>query len=148
MFLSIILSGCLQTLEDEFIYELNRETCDGNWPVCNTAAGCVLGKNQYIEGSFPSSYKFIINAEANKNISIKILFKNQKHAGTFTELYFYKPGCFDRYSYDSKGKDIFRLAGDNRTFIVEQRLYEEGNHLIELTSDSYTEFLLKFTTEN
>lgn len=133
--------GC--TAEDVFIGERTLDECDGNWPVCTYRAGCNLNPREYIEGQFPGSRRFIVETDDKADIRVTMLFLSQISPGADTEIHWYEPGCFDRYSYTSDGADLFREAGSSGIFEQQRTLFRGGDHLIEVFSDAVADFLLK-----
>ena len=134
-------AGC--TAEDVFVGERKLDECDGNWPVCTYRAGCNLNVREYVEGQFPGSRRFIVETEGRADIRVTMLFLSQVSPGADTEIHWYEPGCFERYSYTSDGADLFREAGSSGIFERERTVYRGGDHLIEVFSDAVADFLLK-----
>ena len=139
--LALVVGGC--SAEEVFIGDRKLDECDGNWPVCTFRAGCNLNTREYIEGVFPGSRRFIVETEGRADIRVTMLFLSQVSPGADTEIHWYEPGCFERYSYTSEGADLFREAGSSGIFEKQRTVFRTGDHLIEVFSDAVAEFLLK-----
>ena len=142
-----LLVGALALLacdaRDLFVGDRDRDECNGNWPVCTFRAGCNLNDREYMEGSFPGSRRFIVETRGEARIRVVILFLTQISPGSDTEIHWYEPGCFERYSYFSDGTDLFREAGKTGILEKERDVFLAGDHLIEVFSDAVADFLLK-----
>ena len=135
------LMGC--DARDVFVGDRDRDECNGNWPVCTFRAGCNLNDREYMEGSFPGSRRFIVETNGEAIIRVVILNLSQISPGADTEIHWYEPGCFERYSYNSDGADLFREAGKTGILEREREVFLAGDHLIEVFSDAVADFLLK-----
>lgn len=140
--LALVASGCGLGAADNFTRGLEREACEGTFPVCQTTAGCVLRPGRYVEGRFPGSRQVIVPALAESVITVRIYFVTQVAAGVDTEILWHEPGCFDTYQDLSEGRDLFREAGPGRVFSRSQQVFLEGDHLVEVYSDAVGEYLL------
>ena len=134
-------AGC--SAEELFIGDRALDTCDGNWPVCSFRAGCTLDEREYLEGRFPGSRHFIVETPGRAVIRVTAMFFAQVSPGADTEVHWYEPGCFERYSYTSEGTDLFREAGNTGVLEKEHTVFREGDHLVEVFSDAVAEYLLK-----
>ena len=139
--LLLALAGC--TAEDVFIGDRALDPCDGSWPVCTFRAGCNLNEREYLEGAFPGSRRFIVETDGEATIRVTVLFRNEISPGADTEIHWYEPGCFERYSYRSEGADLFREAGSSGLLEKERAVYRPGDHLIEVFSDAVAGYLLR-----
>ncbi len=131
------------TAEDVFIGDRVYDPCDGNWPVCSYRAGCNLNEREYLAGTFPGSRRFIVETEAEATIRVTIFYKEEISPGSDTEIHWYEPGCFERYSYTSEGADLFREAGNTGLLEKERTVYRPGDHLVEVFSDAVASYLLR-----
>lgn len=138
------LAAC--SAEEVFIGDAALDTCDGAWPICQTMAGCRLGEGEYIEGRFPGGRSFIVSTRGAARIRLSLLLGDQLSAGSDTEIRWYEPGCFERYTFASEGRDVFRDTDESGVFNVSQLVHEGGDHLVELYSDAYCSYLLKVKT--
>ncbi|MBW1810825.1 MAG: hypothetical protein JRJ87_21720 [Deltaproteobacteria bacterium] len=141
-----VLTGC-GVSEGDFIAGADYDPCQSNIPICQQTAGCAMGENKYTSGDFPGYVNFLVTTPADTTIIVKLFFKTREHPGEDTEIIWYEPGCHDSYSYESQGKDIFAIAGGDRVFAQEQMVRREGDHLIEVYSDSLTEYFVRVELE-
>ena len=143
LLLPLLITAPACTAEDVFIDGRQIDICDGNWPVCTYRAGCNLNVREYLEGSFPGSRRFIVETEGPATVRVTLLFLSQISPGADTEIHWYEPGCFERYSYTSEGADLFREAGASGVFEKERGVFRPGDHLVEVFSDAVADYLLK-----
>ncbi len=143
----LFLSACGLGAEDNFTRGLNRDRCEGTFPICQTTAGCVMGSTKYIEGAFPGTRQFVVPAPEEAVIRVQLFFKTQRAVGVDTEVLWHEPGCFDTYRWSSEGRDIFEAAGASRVLEVSQQVLLEGDHLVEVYSDAVAEFALRVDVE-
>lgn len=120
---------------------LNR--CDGSYPVCNSAAGCVLDESQYTEGTLPGERRVIFRTEIAAKVRVRLLFTEERSPGKSTQIEWNELGCGSQKVYSSMGRDIFQLAGDGQQLSAEQPLETQGDHLIRLTSDATARYQLR-----
>jgi len=129
--------------EGDFIAGAESDPCMANVPVCQTTAGCNLDESHYIEGDFPGYRNFVVSTPADTTIVVRIFFKTRKHPGEDTEIIWYEPGCHVSYNYESKGQDIFQMAGTDRIFTQEKKVRQAGDHLVEIFSDATCHFFAR-----
>jgi len=141
-------AGCSLSSEDSFIQGARRDPCDNAVPVCSYTAGCRLAEgDNYMEAAFPGYYNVIVPTAGEANISVLFYFRSQEAPGSDTEVIWNEPGCHDSYNYYTEGIDLFRQVGSDRLWTVTNRVYQEGDHMLEITSDATAEFLLKIELE-
>lgn len=137
-------AGCSLSSEDSFIQGARLDPCDNAVPVCSYTAGCRLAEgDNYMQGVFPGYYNVIVPTAGEANISVLFYFRSQEAPGSDTEVIWNEPGCHDSYNYYTEGIDLFRQVGSDRLWTVSNRVYQEGDHMLEITSDASAEFLLK-----
>jgi hypothetical protein len=140
LFASILVlgTGCgiAAGAEGNFTSGLSHDRCDGTFPVCQTTAGCTLGVGRYLDGTFPGTRQFIVPAPADSILNVRLFFKSETATGIDTEIFWNEPGCFDTYQYQSNGADIFEEAGNSQIFERQQQIFLDGDHLVEVISDS------------
>lgn len=141
--LALLASGCGLSAADNFTRGLTRDRCDGTFPICSTTAGCVLGENRYLEGSFPGVREVIVPAPAESIVSVRLFFVEQVAHGLDTRILLNEPGCIDTYEWASEGRDIFLEAGSDRVLEIEQEVVLEGDHLLEVSSDAVADYVLQ-----
>jgi hypothetical protein len=139
--------GCGIGNEGGFIDGRTLDECFETIPVCSTTAGCRLGGDRYIETRFPGTVQFIVPAPAEAVIKVGMFFRNPRAVGLDTRVIVYETGCTFPYEWIPPQSDIFRLAGDDGILIREQQVFQDGDHLVEITSDSTTEVLIRAEIE-
>lgn len=137
-----VLTGCGLGAEDNFTRGLDRDRCEGTFPICSTAAGCVMGRGRYLEGRFPGTREFIVPAPEESFITVQIFFRTQLATGESTRILWNEPGCVDTYEWDSEGQDIFLQAGNDKVLEQTRQVFFEGDHLIEVSSDALAEYFI------
>jgi hypothetical protein len=141
--LGLLGSGCLFTASGGFATGRDESICDGTVPVCASAGGCVLDEDHFLKGEFPGLRRFIVRTTREAEISITVFFEEARAPGADTNIYIYESGCVERFAYETAGRDIFREAGPDMEFTWSARVYQEGDHLVEVNSDALTAYLMK-----
>jgi hypothetical protein len=137
-------AGCRFGNEANFVGPRVLDTCDLEVPVCNTTAGCKLVEEQrYLEGEFPGQRSWIVPTDGEATIRLSILWRTQLGPGADTEILWHEPACVDTYRFESQGRDVFADSNAQGVFIKEQKVFREGEHLIELRSDATAEYVLR-----
>ena len=126
-----------------FIGNRLRDDCNGNWPVCTTAAGCVVGNGQYIPGTFPGTLRTIVQLTVPTTVEIDIFLTTEGAVGSETDLIWNEPGCGQAFRDPINGKDLFAQFDSAGQFTDSHELYESGDHLIEVNSDATANYVLK-----
>lgn len=142
LLLSLPGAGC-GTSVGGFTAGRSLNTCDDSYPVCNTAAGCVLSENQYAEGMFPGQRKLIFRTGGPSRVRVRLLFTEERSPGKSTIIEWNESGCGSQKTYSSMGRDIFQLAGEAQQLAVEQSLSTYGDHLIRLESDATARYQVR-----
>lgn len=149
----MLFSGCLpSTSEAAFIGDRSEILCQGVYQQCKgLSAGCRLDEGKYIVGQFPGGRKILVETPAG-DWKVRILLfldptVQPRSPGTDTDIWWYEPGCADVYHYqlshDTFAGDLFEKAGEDNVFEVEQAMVEEGDHLVEISSDARSRYLLR-----
>lgn len=142
---ALLSAGLLGACADDSSFTLGRdeEACVGNVPTaCTLAAGCVLDEGHFLTGKFPSARRFVVRAPGGSTIRIGILLTDQRAPGTELVVTVHEPGCNDRYTWDSAGRDLFRLADANGVVVIPATVRQGGDHLVEFVSDAYCAYTL------
>jgi len=141
--LLVLVPGCLFTASGGFAGAREENICDSTIPVCNTTGGCVLDEDHYIKGVFPGNRRFIVRTKGEAILTVRLYFDMRRSPGADTNLYVYESGCVERFAFGTAGRDIFRMAGPDQEFTLETRVYQEGDHLVEVNSDATSDFYLR-----
>ena len=142
LLLPIALWGC--TDQSQFALGRQLDSCIGNVPTaCTLSAGCVLDSDHYLEGVFPSARRIVVRTDGGATIQVAFFFTDQRAPGTELQVTAHEPGCGDRTTWDSGGRDLFRMADENGVLIVPLHVNNPGDHLVEFVSDAYARYALK-----
>lgn len=120
--------------------------CGDAYPVCNTAAGCVLSEDQYTEGELPGVQQVLFRTEAPATVRVRLLLLDRRSPGKTTQIEWNEVGCGGQQAYSTMGQDLFLLAGTTQQLSVERPLQTSGDHLIRLLSDATTRYQLRIET--
>lgn len=138
-----VCAGCDDTLF--FTAGRDAQVCEDTIPTaCGRVARCVLDTDHYLEGTFPGSRRFIVRTGGEADLHFEMFFDDCRTPGTLLRLEVAEPNCSDTHSYDSAGKDIFRDTGSDGVLYLPIHVTRPGDHLVDLTSDAYCSYLLKF----
>ncbi len=135
--------ACLFTSAGGFAGARDENICDSTIPVCNTTGGCVLDEDHYIKGEFPGTRRFVIRTHGEAVVNVRLYFDMPKSPGADTNIYVYESGCVERFAYETAGRDIFREAGPDQEFDWEAKVYQDGDHLVEINSDAVSGYYLR-----
>ena len=84
-----------------------------------------------------------MRTEGEADLRLGFLLSERRAPGTLMEVTAYEPNCGDRSIWDSQGRDLFRLAGEDGVLLTTLHVRRPGDHLIELVSDAYSRYALK-----
>ncbi len=136
------LGGCADR-RAEFLGNRAPDACSEAWPICGSVAGCVIGSQSYLEGRFPGKARFIVNVAEPSAVWVSVYIDNPSAAGENTTIDWYEDRCraFIRESVD--GEAFVGEAQRVGYFLRRADLIAEGDHLIEVKSDSEADYLVK-----
>lgn len=119
------------------------DVCQTNLPpACGAAPRCVLTDGTYLTGQFPGGRAFIARTNGPATLKIQILLSNEKSAGTELLVKVHEANCSDVYTWDSAGRDLFRVADQDGVLIIPIKVEKMGDHPIELVGDAYCNYEL------
>lgn len=128
-----------------FTAGLEAQVCEDSIPsACGAMARCVLDTDHYLEGRFPGAQRFAIHTAGETDLRFDILLGERHSPGTFLRLQVSEPTCVEKSIHDSAGKDIFQEAGPDGYLSIHVHVREPGDHLVELSSDAYCSYQLRF----
>lgn len=146
-------AGCLPaSSEDAFVGSRSELLCQGVFNLCKgKRASCRVEKDDYLSGQLPGARQFMVETPPGSwNVKISLFFdpkQQPRSPGTDLDVFWYEPGCAEVFHFqltrDLPGGDLFEKAGRDNVLEVEQVLRETGDHLIEISADAQTRFLLK-----
>ena len=135
--------------ESFFTVGLDRTACEDSIPTaCGSTARCVLDTSHYLDGDFPSGRRFIVRTTGEADLKFEIYLDNRNSPGTSLQLQVSEPSCNEKESYDSAGKDIFQDSGADGILAIPIHTVRPGDHLVELSSDAYCSYVLRFSMQN
>ena len=142
---------------EQFLGSRVKDTCNGQWPVCDTQVGCVIGDRSYIEGRFPGTNAVSIQVFEPSTVTLSFFLDQIAGAGSATSINFNEDGCRARTRLTITGRE-FLGENEQKGYIKRSAdLSGIGDHLISWESDARTTYAakidvlplrLKGTTEN
>jgi hypothetical protein len=127
----------------------DRTVCEDSIPTaCGATARCLLDTSHYLDGEFPSGRRFIVRTNGEADLKFEIYLDDRHSPGTSLQLVLSEPSCNEKSSYDNAGTDIFKAAGADGIITIHMHATRPGDHLVELSSDAYCSYVLRFSMEN
>jgi hypothetical protein len=146
LFISVLPALSCQSGAEAFVDGRGLSICDEAYQICDVPAGCVLDRDHYVEGAFPGSRRFVVvTEERDVRIILRIFFDSQVAPGTRLLVHALEPDCSmdpDKAEAVMENVDIFKKAGSDKMLEFDLEVAETGEHLVEITSDAATEYLL------
>jgi hypothetical protein len=134
--------------ESFFTMGRDRIVCEDSIPTaCGATARCVLDTGHYLNGQFPSARRFIVRTMAEADLKFELYLDDRHAPGTSLQLVVSEPSCSEKASYDSAGVDIFTSAGADGILGIPAHTTRAGDHLVELSSDAYCSYALRFSMQ-
>lgn len=128
-----------------FALGLDPQVCEDSIPsACGAMARCVLDRDHYLEGRFPGAQRFAIHTMGEADVTFEVLLEDRHAPGSFLRIQVSEPTCMEKSLYDSGGRDIFQDSATNGVLRIPLHLRRPGDHLVELSSDAYCSYKLKF----
>jgi hypothetical protein len=138
------LASCTNGSEGAFTGPRALDTCDLEIPICNTTAGCKLvEEDRFLEGEFPGQRSIIVPTAGEATIRVEIFWRTQLGPGADTEIIWHEPACVDAFRFESQGANIFDDSNAQGIFVKQQKVFREGEHLVEIRSDATAGYLLR-----
>jgi hypothetical protein len=148
--LAAVISLGLSACNEESFFTMGRErtVCEDSIPTtCGTTARCVLDTEHYLDGDFPSGRRFIVRTTGEADLKFEMYLSNRHSPGTSLRLEISEPSCNEKKAYDSAGRDIFDAAGADGILSMPMHTVRAGDHLVELSSDAYCSYVLRFSVQ-
>jgi hypothetical protein len=141
-FLVSALSGC-GSVREQFIGTRVEDQCDGEWPICRTTVGCIVGDRSYVEGRFPGQNKLAVQLFEPSTVTLSFYISEVAGTGEETRINFYESECASRIRRVLSGRSLIGES-ETRGFVSrEADLSDVGDHLIEFESDARARYLVK-----
>jgi hypothetical protein len=128
---------------DEFIAGRVADRCDGEWPVCDQIAGCLIGNQSYVEGRFPGQNRVAVQLFEPSTVKAWFFLQETSAAGTETVVSFFEDRCRARIRETLSGRAFVGEAEQLGYVLREAELSGIGDHLLTFQSDSKTSYLFK-----
>jgi hypothetical protein len=141
-FVAILVTGC-GGVREQFLGTRIQDTCSGEWSVCSTTVGCILGDRSYIEGRFPGTNKVALKLFEPSEVTVSFLLSETTGAGEQTVINFYETSCSSRVRTPVPGRTFIGEAEKAGFVQRKTELSTVGDHLIEVESDARTKYVLK-----
>lgn len=145
MVLAVLLGSLLAcgSGKDDFIAGRVIDACASPWPVCGELAGCLVGPESYIEGSFPATQRVIVRLNQPSTVTVKLFLDSVTSSGKQITLDFYEDGCKSRVRQEATGREFVQETEQVGWFSRSADLVGLGDHLIEVTSDAQAQFTME-----
>ncbi len=145
--LGLLLSIGCGGRKQNFIGGLAFDSCNQNWPVCDQIAGCILGTRTYIEGHFPGESRMVVQLAEASTVTVHIFLENVRAKGQETNIDFFETGCINRIRQSASGAALVAEFDQFGEFTRNANLTGIGDHLIDVTSDTETNYTLKLSID-
>lgn len=142
---AVLLASCDPNSESAFTQGRSAVPCIQSINACpDQEAACTIDNTTFARRRFPddSPFAFMVAAPPDHTIEVLLFFATEEDAGIDTRIFWYEPGCSDVYVYKSEGEDLFEEAEETNYVSRSQKIYEGGDHLIEIHSDLRADVLV------
>ncbi len=136
------MTGC-GSIRDQFLGTRVQDHCDGEWPVCRTTVGCIVGDRSYVEGRFPGANKLSVQLFEPSTVTLSFFLTEIAGTGEETRINFYETECSSRVRRVLSGRSLIGEAETKGWTSREADLSDIGDHLIEFESDARAKYLVK-----
>jgi hypothetical protein len=141
-FLAAIGSGC-GSIKEQFLGTRVEDKCDGEYTVCTTTVGCIVGDKSYVEGRFPGQNKLNVQLFEPSTVTLSFLLEEIAGTGEETRISFFETQCSSRVRRTLTGRALVGEAENKGWTSREADLSDIGDHLIEFESDARAKYLVK-----
>lgn len=141
-FLVVATTGC-GGIREQFVGTRVQDKCDGEWPVCRTTVGCIVGDKSYVEGRFPGQNKLSVQLFEPSTVTLSFLLSEIAGTGEEMRISFYETECRSRIRRTLTGRALVGEAESRGWMFREADLSDVGDHLIEFEADARAKYLVK-----
>ncbi len=138
-----MLASSCGSLQEEFIGVRVLDACNGNWPVCDTTVGCMVGDRSYVQGRFPGTARVAYQLFEPSTVTVSFLLSEIAGSGDETTIHFYEDQCRSRVRTAVPGRTFVGEAQQVGLVHRETDLSGIGDHLLEVISDARARYLMK-----
>ena len=131
------------SIQEQFLGTRVKDRCDGEWPVCRTTVGCIVGDRSYVEGRFPGSNRLAVQLFEPSTVTLSFVLTEVAGTGDETRINFYETECQSRVRRTLSGRALVGEAESRGWVSREADLSDVGDHLIEFESDARARYLVK-----
>jgi hypothetical protein len=85
----------------------------------------------------------IVPTAGEATIRVEVYWRSQLGPGSDTDIIWHEPSCVDNFRFESQGVNVFDDSNAQGIFIKQQKVFREGEHLVEIRSDATAEYLLR-----
>ncbi len=130
-------------LREEFIGSRVKDSCNGEWPICSTQVGCLIGDRSYIEGRFPGANAVAIQVFEPSMVTLSFMLSEISGAGGETAINFNEDGCRARVRTTISGRSFLGESEKKGYITRAAELSGVGDHLISWESDARASYVAK-----
>lgn len=141
-FLASLTTGC-GSIQDQFLGSRVLDKCDGEWPICRTTVGCIVGDRSYVQGRFPGANKLSVQLFEPSTVTLSFFLSEVAGTGEETRISFHETECRSRIRRVLSGRALIGESESRGWVSREADLSDVGDHLIEFESDARTKYLVK-----
>jgi hypothetical protein len=143
LFFSALSLFACEGLRESFVGARIVDSCDGQWNVCSSKVGCLLGDTSYIEGRFPGTASTALNLFEPSEVTVSFFLSDISAAGEETVINFHEDSCRARVRVPITGKTFVGEFEQRGIVSRKADLSGKGDHLIAISSDAKMKYLLK-----
>jgi hypothetical protein len=137
--------------KDIFVENMDILSCnDVAYPVCGLLKShCFLDKNHVAHIFLPqkSPFRALFKASKKDRVTYKMFFETYNRFGSYHSLRIFEPGCFSLQNISFKEDDFFKTMSKDRIFSYTFEVENDGEHLLELATDTDAEVYIKITVD-
>ncbi len=136
------LAGC-GGVREQFLGTRVEDRCDGEWRVCQTTVGCIVGDRSYVQGRFPGPNKLMVQLFEPSTVRLSFFLSEIAGTGDETRINFHEGACRSRVRRVLSGRALIDESERTGMTTREADLSDLGDHLIEFESDARARYLVK-----
>lgn len=144
--LSLGASGCADS-GDVFVGNRIRNLCLEAYPTCGTTAGCRLGPDQYVVGTFPGARRVVVPSVGERTeLEVRLFLQESIAPGSEIQVQARDSDCgldLDEGRFEDGEYDLIDAAGNDGVLrLPTLKVSGPGEHLVEIFSDARVRYLL------
>lgn len=132
---------------DVFIGNRIRNLCLEAYPTCGTTAGCRLGPDQYVVGTFPGARRVVVPSQQDTTeLEVRLYLQESIAPGSELQVQARDADCsldLDKGRFDDEEYDLIEAAGNDGLLRLDPLVVSgPGEHLVEIFSDARVRYLM------